>query len=110
MSCGNSRGRFGQGPRANKDSGCCSDEENPGYERDSGIRRGFGRGFGRGFWRLNLPWSQQPAPEKTASLTSGNELSDTQNELNGLRSAVEGLLKRINELTAKSEGSSSDNK
>ena len=120
MPWGDRTGPLGQGPRTGRGLGYCAGYDSPGYTRGTPAGRGYGLGrgwfgrgrgfgFGRGFgWRWNWPWPSSTAtPSESTTENAGTaELSAMKDELNSLKSAVEGLLNRIAALTEK--GSSSD--
>ncbi len=117
MPWGDRTGPLGQGPRTGRGLGYCAGYDSPGYTKGTPMGRGwFGRGWGRGFgfgrgfgWRWNWPWSQSVPPEPTKSTERINnaEITAMKNELNSLKTALDGLLARLNTLTSKS--SESDN-
>ena len=71
----------------------------------------MGRGFGRGYgWRWNWPQSQFPGSETSPSTGEINnaELASMREELNNLKSAIEGLLNRIDGLSEKNKSNSDE--
>ncbi len=119
MPWGDRTGPLGQGPRTGRGQGYCAGYDSPGYTRGTPAGRGygfgrgwFGRGWGRGFgfgrgfgWRWNWPWPQSATNREadSSAKTSQTEISAIKDELTSLKSAVEGLLNRINSLTRNEE-------
>ncbi len=125
MPWGDRTGPLGQGPKTGRGLGFCAGYDSPGYTKGTPAGRGygfgrgwFGRGWGRGLgfgrgvgWRWNWSWPQTASatePQKTAETSNSAELSAMKNELNSLKSAVEGLLNRISALSEKGDKSSGE--
>ena len=127
MPWGDRTGPAGLGPRTGRGLGYCNGYNQPGYVTSPGFGRGFGRGFGfgRGAWGwgrggygygwgrgwAGYNWPAPPAQTNTtqnqtaAPQSNDRELTDMKNELNSLKSAVEGLLNRSSSLTGRREES-----
>jgi hypothetical protein len=86
-----------------------------GYGRGRGFRRGFGAGFGRGRgfgWRTFYPaWGAGYGPAygplygNPYGMSSEDELQMLKNEADAIKSDLEGINKRIEELESKSSQS-----
>lgn len=126
MPWGDRTGPAGQGPRTGRGLGYCNGYNQPGYVTSPGFGRGygfgrgawgwgrggFGYGWGRGWGWSRWNWPAPPATaesQKSASQTvNDQELANMKNELHSLKSAVEGLLNRLNALTARKEDVSNE--
>ncbi|MHA1197216.1 MAG: DUF5320 domain-containing protein [Promethearchaeota archaeon] len=125
MPFGDGTGPNGLGPMTGRGLGYCAGYSTPGYMKGPGRGwglgfgrgwgRGWGRGFGRGYWRWRA-WGVPPVypatvpavPVRSTILPqayTGDQLTMLkqekeylESELNGIRSAIEDISKRIEEL------------
>ena len=97
MPRGDRTGPAGAGPMTGRAAGFCAEFDRPGFQNMRGMGCGFGGGRGRGmrggfgFW--NRPWPQAPA--------AINEKESLNNEAAYLKSQLESIQKRLDEMDTK---------
>lgn len=101
MPGGNRMGPSGAGPRTGRGMGYCSDYDRPGYSTQAaGFRGRFGFGRGRGWrgWRHRFFATDIPGGIYSAQ---EQETADLKAQADLLRSQLDAIQRRVDELTAK---------
>jgi len=107
MPGGDGTGPMGMGPMTGRAAGYCAGYAAPGFV-NRGPGRGFGRGGGRGwrnrYYATGLPgWARAgvpPAWGPPIEATPEAELNDLRAQAQHLSNLLEGIQKRVDELTA----------
>jgi Family of unknown function (DUF5320) len=101
MPAGDRTGPMGAGPRTGRAKGFCSGSDQPGFANMGGhvghasMRGGAGRGWRHRFFDTGIPGWVFPTPEQ--------ESADLKAQAVWLKSQLETVQRRLNELTAKKE-------
>lgn len=94
-------GPMSAGPRTGRGMGDCSGYERPGFANPAQVGRGwfgFGRGGGGRGWRNRFFATGIPG---WAAITPEQEATDLNTQANWLKSQLDAIQKRIDELTSK---------
>jgi len=110
MPRGDGTGPFGEGPMTGRAAGYCARDVTPGFAGSSGFGRGYqGAGMARGrgggnrnrFYATGVPFSAYPA--LGPGLDREQELAMLKSESERLKSVLETVEKRLQELETKSK-------
>ena len=110
MPRGDGTGPFGEGPMTGRAAGYCAGYATPGFAGQPGFGgghygAGFARGRGRGhrnrFYATGVPFSAYPAPGP--GLDRDQELALLKNESERLKSALDTVEKRLQQLETETE-------
>ncbi len=114
MPWGDRTGPMGLGPRTGRGLGYCNGYDSPGYTKGVPIGRGFGwgagwgRGWGRGFgrgWRGfgRFGWGRWSYPYYNQPVSPADERKILEDELNYLKSQMDAINQRLEDLDKDSE-------
>jgi hypothetical protein len=110
MPRGDRTGPQGEGPMTGRQLGYGAGYDSPGYTKGSGMGMGrgfFGRGrafFGQGRGFRNF-WNRNDVPSTVESVTKVDDLNSLRSEVEGLKNSLSSVLDKLNALTSKKDES-----